>query len=84
VVGPKPSLAVRIAGFLAFSHGWTWLFWMVSGLFGRSVWEAPGVYFFYTGGAGVFLGGVLMSRITALIPSHFVRIREIRGKEVSS
>jgi uncharacterized protein len=64
VVGPKPSLSVRIAGFLAFSHGWTWLFWMVSGLFGRSVWEAPGVYFFYTGGAGVFLGGVLMSRIT--------------------
>jgi uncharacterized protein len=64
VVGSKTNLAVRMAGFLAFSHGWTWLFWMAAGLFGRSVWEAPGVYFFYIGGAGVFLGGVLMSRVS--------------------
>jgi uncharacterized protein len=57
----KYRLILQILGFLAFSHGWTWLFWMISGLFGETVWQAPGVYFFYIGGAGVFLGGVLMS-----------------------
>jgi uncharacterized protein len=54
-------LILLILGFLAFSHGWTWLFWTISGVIGESVWEAPGVYFFYIGGAGVFFGGVLMS-----------------------
>jgi len=53
-----------ILGFLAFSHGWTWTLWMVAGLSGESVWEVPGVVFFVLGGAGVLLGGIVMSRIT--------------------
>jgi uncharacterized protein len=54
-------ISLQIAGFVAFSHGWTWLFWSIAGLSGQSVWDSPGVFFFYIGGAGVFLGGVLMS-----------------------
>jgi uncharacterized protein len=52
-----------LLGFLAFSHGWTWFFWMMAGLAGESVWEFPGVIFFYVGGAGVFVGALVMSRI---------------------
>jgi uncharacterized protein len=53
-----------VGGFLAFSHGWTWAFWGVALLWGRSVWEMPAVLFFIAGGAGVFLGGFVMSRVT--------------------
>lgn len=52
-----------VLGFLAFSHGWTWFFWLIAGRLGESVWDAPGVYFFYVGGAGVFIGGVMMSYV---------------------
>jgi uncharacterized protein len=64
----RPSAPTRgardIVGFLLFSHGWTWLFWGISGSMGRSVWEQPATSFFVIGGAGVFLGGIVMSRWT--------------------
>lgn len=60
----RPPRVRDLAGFLAFSHGWTWLFWAVSGMWGTSVWEPPATIFFVIGGAGVLLGGVLMSRAT--------------------
>jgi uncharacterized protein len=51
-------------GLVAFSHGWTWTFWAVAGLWGVSVWEMPATVFFVIGGAGVFLGGLVMTRLT--------------------
>src|SRR5918996_756789 len=51
-------------GFVAFSHGWTWTFWIVAALWGVSVWQMPATVFFVIGGAGVFLGGLVMSRVT--------------------
>lgn len=52
-----------VIGFLAFSHGWTWSFWGLAGLSSETVWEMPGVLLFVIGGAGVFVGGVVMSRV---------------------
>ncbi len=49
--------------FLAFSHGWTWTFWMLAGAFGETVWEWPSSILFYVGGAGVFRGGWVMSGV---------------------
>jgi uncharacterized protein len=49
--------------FFAFSHGWTWLFWVIAALLGASIWEMPGVIFFYIGGIGVLVGGFVMSRV---------------------
>jgi uncharacterized protein len=54
---------VDVLGFLAFSHGWTWAFWGLAGLSSASVWEMPGVILFVIGGAGVAVGGVVMSRL---------------------
>lgn len=54
----------RVAGFLAFSHGWTWMFWGAAALIGTSVWAWPASPLFYIGGAGVLLGGVAMTRMT--------------------
>lgn len=62
--GAATSGVRDLVGFLAFSHGWTWLFWAVSGAWGTSVWELPASVFFVIGGAGVFLGGLVMSRVT--------------------
>lgn len=50
-------------GYLAFSHGWTWLFWLVSLLWGITVWQPPALYFFLIGGIGVLIGGIVMNRI---------------------
>lgn len=50
--------------FLVFSHGWTWAFWLLAGLTAESVWDFPAVIFLIVGGAGVFMGGLAMSRIT--------------------
>jgi membrane protease YdiL (CAAX protease family) len=52
-----------LVGFFAFSHGWTWLFWAIAALVGASVWEMPGTIFFYIGGVGVMLGGIVMCRV---------------------
>jgi uncharacterized protein len=49
--------------FLAFSHGWTWGFWLLAGALGETVWEWPASLLFYVGGAGVFLGGWVMSGV---------------------
>ncbi len=51
-------------GFIAFSHGWTWFFWVVAGLMGTSIWQPPALIFFVLGGLGVLLGGVVMTRLT--------------------
>ena len=50
-------------GFVAFSHGWTWFFWMVAALFGTTIWRPPALFFFILGGLGVLLGGVVMTRL---------------------
>jgi uncharacterized protein len=55
--------AGHVLGFLAFSHGWTWAFWALAASRGTSIWVWPAVAFFYIGGAGVVLGGVVMSRV---------------------
>jgi len=52
----RPTNALDIFGFLAFSHGWTWLFWAAAGFRGTSVWEQPATVLFVIGGAGVFMG----------------------------
>lgn len=52
-------------GFVAFSHGWTWLFWMIAALLGTSIWRPPAVFFFVLGGMGVLLGGLVMTRHTS-------------------
>lgn len=57
------DLTRDVAGFLAFSHGWTWLLWALAAGAGASVWEPPGLYFFVPGGAGVMIGGVVMTRV---------------------
>jgi membrane protease YdiL (CAAX protease family) len=57
------SRRVDLWGFLAFSHGWTWLFWTVASLWGTSIWHLPAVSFFVIGGAGVFLGGMVMTLV---------------------
>ena len=56
--------AGQILGYLAFSHGWTWAFWALAASQGTSIWEPPAVWFFYLGGAGVVLGGLVMTRLT--------------------
>jgi hypothetical protein len=53
-----------ILGFLLFSHAWTWALWALAGLSSESVWDVPGVVLVVIGGAGVFLGGIYMSRTT--------------------
>lgn len=50
-------------GFVAFSHGWTWFFWILAALVGGSIWQPPGLFFFILGGLGVLLGGVVMTRL---------------------
>jgi uncharacterized protein len=58
----KPTLR-DVLPFLAFSHGWTWGFWALAGVVGETVWEWPASPFFYLGGAGVFLGGWVMTGV---------------------
>lgn len=57
------SSASALWGFFAFSHGWTWAFWAAAGLLGATVWAFPAVIVFVLGGAGVFLGGMVMTRV---------------------
>jgi membrane protease YdiL (CAAX protease family) len=54
-----------VLGFLAFSHGWTWAFWLLASVWGVTVWQFPATVFFVIGGTGVLLGGVVMSRVTS-------------------
>ncbi len=65
-MAPTASTLSRktILGFLAFSHGWTWFFWIVASLLATSIWRPPAVYLFVLGGLGVPLGGIAMTRLT--------------------
>jgi uncharacterized protein len=62
--GAPPSRS-EILGFLLFSHGWTWGWWLVAALLamgtGGTIWHMPAAAAFYLGGAGVFLGGIAMT-----------------------
>jgi uncharacterized protein len=60
------SIARRpIAGFLAFSHAWTFGWWALAGVLALtgagSIWAGPAAVAFYIGGAGVFIGGIAMT-----------------------
>lgn len=52
-----------LLGFLLFSHGWTWAWWSVNIVVGYEAFGA-GLPFTVIGGAGPFLGGIVMSYVT--------------------
>jgi len=62
-LSPPPLRIWQLLGFLAFSHGWTWAWWAAATAVGESVWDWPASALFYVGGAGVFLGGVIMTGV---------------------
>jgi uncharacterized protein len=55
-----------ILGFVLFSHGWTFAFWaLAAALAGEGgVWAGPAAIAFYAGGAGVVIGGIVMTAAT--------------------
>lgn len=61
----KPPRRSEIFGFLLFSHGWTWGWWFVATLLAAhangTIWQMPAAGAFYLGGAGVFLGALVMT-----------------------
>ena len=58
---PRYPLLPFLAGFLAFSHLWTWAFWaLAAALSEETIWDGRGTVFFYIGGAGVPLGALVM------------------------
>lgn len=63
---PPRAGAADLWGFLAFSHGWTWLFWGIVVLWGETVWDSSvALALFAIGGLGLPIGGVLMTRWVA-------------------
>jgi uncharacterized protein len=60
---PRTSKRGLLIGYLLFSHGWTWFFWFIATLWGTTIWQPPAVYFFFIGGMGVLLGGIVMNRL---------------------
>lgn len=49
-------------GYLAFSHGWTWLFWAIVIARGTDVWaSAASIALLAVGGLGVPVGGIVMT-----------------------
>jgi len=62
--GASPASGRDVAGFLAFSHGWTWLWWGVNVVAGFDAFGVPGVAFTVLGGSGPMLGGIVMARRT--------------------
>lgn len=59
-------LAARpVLGFVLVSHGWTFAFWaLAAALAGEGgIWAGPASVAFFVGGAGVFLGGVIMTAV---------------------
>jgi membrane protease YdiL (CAAX protease family) len=57
-----PSGPADLWGFLAFSHGWTWLFWGIVVGQGMDVWQTPwAMALFALGGLGLPVGGVVMT-----------------------
>lgn len=65
--GSSASRGRGVWGFLAFSHGWTWLLWafawVAAAVAGTTIWRPPALWFFVAGGMGVLLGGMVMSRL---------------------
>ena len=55
------SVFRQLAGFVAFSHGWTWALWSVVLIRGGAAWEWPNAAFLVAGGLGVPIGGVVMT-----------------------
>lgn len=55
--------AYDLAGFLLFSHGWTWLWWSVNVFAGYDAF-GRGLPFTVLGGIGPLLGGVIMTYVT--------------------
>jgi membrane protease YdiL (CAAX protease family) len=57
-----PVGSVDLWGFLAFSHGWTWLFWGIVVVRGVDVWNTPwAMTLFAIGGLGLPIGGGVMT-----------------------
>lgn len=57
-----PSGTADLWGFLAFSHGWTWLFWGIVVWQGVDVWGTPwAMALLAIGGLGLPIGGVVMT-----------------------
>jgi uncharacterized protein len=54
-----------IAGFLLFSHGWTFGFWAIAAALALAgtgtIWSGPATLAFYLGGTGVMLGGLVLT-----------------------
>jgi membrane protease YdiL (CAAX protease family) len=59
----RAARASDLWGYLAFSHGWTWLWWSVNVVGGYEAFGA-GLPFTVLGGAGPLLGGLVMSYVT--------------------
>lgn len=61
----NPPRRSEIFGFFLFSHGWTWSWWLVAALLAvqadGTIWQMPAAGAFYLGGAGVMLGGLVMT-----------------------
>src|SRR6056297_3219149 len=58
----SPAGTGDLWGFLAFSHGWTWLFWGIVVWQGVDVWNTPwATALFAIGGLGLPIGGVVMT-----------------------
>ncbi len=60
--GEAPG-AWQLLGFLGLSHGWTWAFWGLASSMGDSVWDWPGVAFFYVGATGILRAGLVMTAV---------------------
>jgi membrane protease YdiL (CAAX protease family) len=57
-----PSGTADLWGFLAFSHGWTWVFWGIVVWWGVDVWSTPwALALFAVGGLGLPIGGIVMT-----------------------
>jgi membrane protease YdiL (CAAX protease family) len=73
-------------GFLAFSHGWTWFFWLIAAIWGTTIWQPPALFFFILGGFGVLLGGIVMTRLICGVDGlrelahRIVDVRRIPGR----
>ncbi|PQJ34318.1 hypothetical protein BSZ35_06640 [Salinibacter sp. 10B] len=58
----QPTGTADLWGFLAFSHGWTWLFWGIIVWQEVDVWSTPwAMTLFAIGGLGLPLGGAVMT-----------------------
>lgn len=67
-------------GYLLFSHGWTWAWWSVNIVWGYEAFGS-GLPFTTIGGAGPFLGGLVMSYVTygpEGVPDLWARLTDLQ------